>query len=324
MTPPLRTGLVAASLLLLSSTALWATPFPAISMDVGVCDPSYPNTRCLVINSDGSINTVISGGGGGAVTIADGADVGEGATSASAATPGSTGSLNAKLRLMTTQFDTNNTNIGAPGSTACATDTGSCNENALLQRIAQRVTSLISALGSPFQAGGTIPLPSGASTATLQPSNSAQGATTSGQTGNLSMCAALTSAPTYTTAQTNPVQCDTHGSLPIVQRDGNGANVDPTLPVQTYSSNSFAHISTSTTTVVKSGTGALHTITVNGLGTVASSTIVYDNTAGSGTVIAVINTLAGQESYVYDVTFATGLTLVTTGTVAPDITVSYR
>jgi hypothetical protein len=86
----------------------------------------------------------------------------------------------------------------------------------------------------------------------------------------------------------------------------------------------YSHISTATTTTVKSGAGVVHTITVNNLGTVASTTTVYDNTAGSGTVMAVINTLAGQVSYVYDVAFATGLTLVTTGTVAPDITVSYR
>lgn len=68
----------------------------------------------------------------------------------------------------------------------------------------------------------------------------------------------------------------------------------------------------------------LHSITINALGTVASTTTVYNNTAGSGAVIAIINTLAGQESYIYDVAFSIGLTLVTTGTVAPDITVSYR
>lgn len=87
---------------------------------------------------------------------------------------------------------------------------------------------------------------------------------------------------------------------------------------------SFANITTATTTTVKSGAGVLHTLTVNNLGTVASTTTVYDNTAGSGTKIATINTLAGQTSYIYDVAFATGLTIVTTGTVAPDITVSYR
>jgi hypothetical protein len=46
--------------------------------------------------------------------------------------------------------------MGAPGATACATDTGSCSFNALFQRIAQRLTSVITALGSPFQAGGSI------------------------------------------------------------------------------------------------------------------------------------------------------------------------
>ncbi len=46
--------------------------------------------------------------------------------------------------------------LGTPGDAACATDTGSCDVNALLQRQAQRLTSLISAIGNPFQAGGAI------------------------------------------------------------------------------------------------------------------------------------------------------------------------
>lgn len=87
---------------------------------------------------------------------------------------------------------------------------------------------------------------------------------------------------------------------------------------------SYAHIATSTTTTVKSGAGVLHNISVNTLGTVASTTTIYDNTAGSGTVIGVINTLTLSGSFVLDVAFTVGLTIVTTGTVAPDITVSYR
>lgn len=87
----------------------------------------------------------------------------------------------------------------------------------------------------------------------------------------------------------------------------------------------YGHMSTSTTTTFKSGAGVLHAVIVNTLGTVASNATIYDNTAGSGTVIAVLNTLTnGEGTYTYDVAFATGLTLVTTGTVAPDITVSYR
>lgn len=86
----------------------------------------------------------------------------------------------------------------------------------------------------------------------------------------------------------------------------------------------YSHISTATTTTVKSGAGELHSISVNTKGTVASTITVFDNTAGSGTVIGVIDSLNLSGAFVLDVAFATGLTIVTTGTVAPDITVSFR
>lgn len=84
-----------------------------------------------------------------------------------------------------------------------------------------------------------------------------------------------------------------------------------------------AHITTATTTVVKSGAGLLHRVGVNT--PVAAATItVYDNTAGSGTVLAVITTPASPVPFSldYDVKVVNGLTLVTVG--AQDITVSYR
>lgn len=87
----------------------------------------------------------------------------------------------------------------------------------------------------------------------------------------------------------------------------------------------YGNMTTATTTTFKSGAGVLHSITVNSLGTVASAVSVFDNTAGSGTSIAVINSLTtGQATYTYDVAFSTGLTVTTTGTVAPNVTVSYR
>lgn len=46
--------------------------------------------------------------------------------------------------------------IGAVDESAPTTDTASSGLNGRLQRIAQRITSLISAVGSPFQAGGSI------------------------------------------------------------------------------------------------------------------------------------------------------------------------
>lgn len=86
----------------------------------------------------------------------------------------------------------------------------------------------------------------------------------------------------------------------------------------------YAHISTATTTTVKSGAGHLHTVSINSKGTVASAITIYDNTAGSGTVIAVLDSLNLSGTFIYDLAFSTGLTFVTTGTVAPDITVTYR
>jgi hypothetical protein len=88
----------------------------------------------------------------------------------------------------------------------------------------------------------------------------------------------------------------------------------------------FSNIATATTTTSKSGAGFLHSITVNTI--VASATItVYDNTAGSGTKIATItlpSTITSDAPFTlrYDVAFATGLTIVTSG--ATDLTVSYR
>lgn len=60
------------------------------------------------------------------------------------------------LATAATGITTINTNIGSPGATVCATDTASCNLNALLQRNNARISSMITALGSPFQAGGSI------------------------------------------------------------------------------------------------------------------------------------------------------------------------
>lgn len=55
------------------------------------------------------------------------------------------------------------TDSGAPGATACATDTASCNFNQLFQRIAQRLTTINTTLGAaPMQAtGGTVGLVAG-------------------------------------------------------------------------------------------------------------------------------------------------------------------
>lgn len=80
-----------------------------------------------------------------------------------------------------------------------------------------------------------------------------------------------------------------------------------------------AYISSATTTTVKSGNGRLHTIT---LGETAAGTItIYDNTAGSGTVLAVLKASIAEQTFTFDIAFDTGLTIVTAG--ASKLTVSY-
>lgn len=86
---------------------------------------------------------------------------------------------------------------------------------------------------------------------------------------------------------------------------------------------SFTNIITNATTVVKSGAGVLHCVTVNGLGTTETATI-FDNTAGSGTKVGTVSVSAVGQTGCYDVSFATGLTIVTAGSLAADITVSWR
>jgi hypothetical protein len=76
---------------------------------------------------------------------------------------------------------------------------------------------------------GTVTLPTGASTAALQPTNAAQASTTSGQTGPLVQGAVTTAAPTYTTAQTDPLSLTTAGALRVDASAGGTVTVSGTV-----------------------------------------------------------------------------------------------
>lgn len=115
---------------------------------------------------------------------------------------------------------------------------------------------------------------------------------------------------------------DTAGIATAAKQDTGNASL-ATVATNT-GANSFANITTATTTTVKGAAGSLHAITVNSKGTVASTITIYDNTSGTGTKIGTIDSLNLSGTFTFDVSFATGLTLVTTGTVAPDVTVSYK
>jgi hypothetical protein len=84
----------------------------------------------------------------------------------------------------------------------------------------------------------------------------------------------------------------------------------------------YFHISTNTTTVCKSTSGYLKSITINNPG--ASETVtVYDNSAASGSIIAVIVPTVTCTLWFED-NLLTGLTIVTAGTTPCDITVNAR
>lgn len=83
---------------------------------------------------------------------------------------------------------------------------------------------------------------------------------------------------------------------------------------------SSQYISTATTTTAKTGHGVLHSITLGE--TAAGAITVYDNTAASGTILAVLKASVAEQTFVLDVAFNTGLTIVTAA--ASKLTVAYR
>ena len=92
----------------------------------------------------------------------------------------------------------------------------------------------------------------------------------------------------------------------------------------------YLNITTNETTVVKSGDGVFYGFTINNIGFTTAGTItVYDNTAGSGTLIGTwtipIHATKFFPPVWLNASFATGLTIVT-ATTAPacNITVLFR
>lgn len=120
------------------------------------------------------------------------------------------------------------------------------------------------------------------------------------------------------------VAVDAYGAVKVRPSDSAGAPLADG-PVQTYVSNSFLNVAAGTaTTVVKSGAGTLASITINTKGASSNTLTVYDNTAGSGTKIATIDTTAAQVTLNFNVAFGTGLTIVSATGTGADYTVAYR
>lgn len=119
--------------------------------------------------------------------------------------------------------DTANTALGAPGDTVCATDNGSCSLEALVKRTNARITSLITALGSPLQANGPVAGFATSVTVTVQ------------RPGNTTTYTANTAWADSTSAATVPTltgACRTSGGHGIITAASIVSSNDPTTPLQ--------------------------------------------------------------------------------------------
>lgn len=82
----------------------------------------------------------------------------------------------------------------------------------------------------------------------------------------------------------------------------------------------FVRLNAAATTVVKRGPGTLRKVMIN-TNTLGSTVTITDNIAAGGTAIAVINS-GNLGSFIYDLDFNVGLTIVIVG--APDVTIVYE
>jgi len=117
-----------------------------------------------------------------------------------------------------------------------------------------------------------------------------------------------------------PSSCDANGNTKQSLGTTIAGEDIPNDVTKVEQRNNATYISTATTTVVKTGAGLLHTIVVQG-GT-TGTIIGYDNTAASGTILFSFDTTVALATYTFDVSFAVGLTVVTSA--ATKLTVSAR
>ena len=125
---------------------------------------------------------------------------------------------------------------------------------------------------------------------------------------------------TRTEWQAAPFQQDSLGNLKETLGTTIAGEDIPNDVTKVEFRNNATYISTATTTVVKTGAGLLHTIVVQG-GT-TGTIIGYDNTAAGGTILFSFDTTVALATYTFDVSFAIGLTVVTSANTK--LTVSAR
>jgi len=202
----------------------------------------------------------------------------------------------------------------------------------------------------------SLPLPTGASTSALQTTgnNSLSSIDSKITTGNSSLSSIDTKTPALVTgrvpvdgsAVTQPISA---ASLPLPAGAATQATLSsidakfsalgqntmsastPVVLSSNHSdisvknkSSSFSNITTTGTTTIKSGAGIFRRLVINTKGVSSNTFTIYDNTAGSGTVIATVDTVNSTGSLEYGLAFSTGLTIVSASGTSANATVIYE
>jgi hypothetical protein len=87
---------------------------------------------------------------------------------------------------------------------------------------------------------------------------------------------------------------------------------------------SYVHLDANGTTTVKALAGTLQRVVINKKGSSGNTLTIYDNTAASGAVIAIIDPTSDAGCTDYGLRFDAGLTVVLAGGTAADITIIFE
>lgn len=96
------------------------------------------------------------------------------------------------------------------------------------------------------------------------------------------------------------------------------------IDANTDAFNFYHHGPTTAADIIKSGAGVMGTCTINHKGSGTSNTTLYDGLNNGGAVICEIDSSTLIGPALFNIKFATGLYIETTGSTAPDVTVTYK
>lgn len=230
------------------------------------------------------------------------------------------------------------TNTSLPLPTGASTSALQTTGNSILSSIDSKIT----AVNTGAVVVSSSVLPTGAATSALQTTgnnslSSIDGKTPALVTGRVPVDGSAVTQPISAASLPLPAGAATQATLSSIDAKFSalGQNtMSASTPVVLSSnhsdisvknkSSSFSNITTTGTTTIKSGAGIFRRLVINTKGALSNTFTIYDNTAGSGTVIATVDTFNSTGSLEYGLAFSTGLTIVSASGTSANATVIYE